>query len=228
MEERVGFGAHKIELKPGATREERLRRSRAMLSRVLNLGTTVAFVGAGCSIPLGYPSWGEFAKLLVERAIEICQSAVYDTSATDSKMLERFREQLQSGPVRPHQIMFILGETKKVFERCGGKKKYYKFLSKTFKRRKYPSDTLNPYDVLLDLDIRRFITTNYDREIERALTRNRAVSKKEFGLHRRRVDSPGGYLDFTQEHVYNDQLALFALARAEEAENMVVSLPRTL
>src|ERR1700687_1545569 len=114
MEERVGFGAHKIELKPGATREERFHRSRAMLSRVLNLRTTVAFVGAGCSVPLGYPTWTEVAKLLVAHAIETCQSASYDYRDADSRMLERFQTQLHSGVVRPHQILFILGECKKV------------------------------------------------------------------------------------------------------------------
>ena len=71
MEERVGFGAHKLELKPGASREDRIRRTRDMLSRVLNLRTTVAFVGAGCSVPLGYPTWSEFAKLLVAHALDL-------------------------------------------------------------------------------------------------------------------------------------------------------------
>ena len=143
MEERVGFGAHKIDLKPGATREERLHRSRAMLSRVLNLRTTVAFVGAGCSVPLGYPTWAELAKLLVAQAIEICQPSSHDSRTTDSRMLERFQEQLQSGPVKSHQIMFILGECKKIFERCNGKKKYYKLLKKTFTPRKYPAGLLS-------------------------------------------------------------------------------------
>jgi tetratricopeptide (TPR) repeat protein len=221
MEERVGFGAHKLELKPGATREDRLRRSRAMLSRALNLRTTVAFAGAGCSVPLGYPTWIEFAKLMVARAIETCQSSSHNYGITDSSMLERFHAQLQAGSTKPHQIMFILGESKKVFERCDGKKKYYRFLRETFKPRQRPADALNPYDGLLDLPIRRFITTNYDCEIEKALSRIRKVPKNEFGLHRKPVDSSDHYRDFTQEHEYNDQLALFALARVVEAENMV-------
>jgi hypothetical protein len=117
--------------------------------------------------------------------------------------------------------MFILGECKKVFEHCGGMKKYYKFLRTTFKPRPHPTVQLNPYDALLDLPIRRFITTNYDREIEIALAKKRVVPREEFGLHRKQPLRDARHRDFTQESAYNDQLALFALTKVEEANYMV-------
>lgn len=222
MEERVGFGAYKLELKPGATRDERIRRSRDMLSRVLNLGTTVAFVGAGCSIPLGYPSWKTLAKLLAACATETLQASALPSKSADMNMLGRLQQQLMSDDIRPHQIMFILGECKRIFERCQAMKKYYRFLHRTFRPRPHPTGAINPYDRLLGLPIKRFITTNYDREIESALERNRELPESNFILHRRhREDQPAEHVDFTQEHVYHDKLALFALARVTEAENMI-------
>lgn len=217
MQKRVGFGAHKLELKPGATREERIGRARDMLSRVLNMRSVVAFVGAGASVPLGYPTWTQFAKLLVDHTLENCA----DSRNANSKALERFKSQLDSGPVKPHQIMFILGECKKAFEHCDGMKKYYRFLRTTFKPRPRAANVINPYDALLDLRITRFITTNYDREIEIALARNDLVPREQFGLHRKRPLPSGSHRDFTQEPEFNDQLALFALARVEEADYMV-------
>ncbi len=221
MQETVGFGAHKLELKWGATRDDRIRRARDMLSRVLNLRTTVAFVGAGCSVPLGYPTWTEFASLLVAHAIKNCPSLPSHSRTSYASLLQRFQKQLEGGPVRPHQIMFILGECKKIFEHCEGVEKYYKFLRTTFKPRPHPVVQLNPYDALLDLPIRRFITTNYDREIEIALARKGVVPREEFGLHRKQPLRAASHRDFTQESVYNDQLALFALTKVEEADYMV-------
>lgn len=216
MEKRVGFGAHKLDLEPGATREERICRARDMLSRVLNLRTAVAFVGAGCSVPLGYPTWSQFAKLLVAHAIES------SPSSPELKALLRFQAQLEAEPVKPHQIMFILGECKKAFEQNHRMKGYYKFFQTTFKPRPRPQNILNPYDVLqLDLRIKRFITTNYDREIEIALVKNGLVPRAGFGLHRKRPTPTGAYRDFTQESEFNDQLALFALTKVEEADYMV-------
>src|SRR5690242_14946788 len=221
MHDRVGFGAHKIELKWGATREDRIRRARDMISRVLNLRSTVAFVGAGCSVPLGYPTWTKFARLLVAHALEICPSLPNDSRTTYTNLLVRFQEQLESGSVRPHQIMFILGECKKVFEHCQGMKKYYQFLRTTFKPRPKVAGTVSPHDALLELPIKRFITTNYDREIEIALAKKGLVPRDEFGLHRQRPLPAGRHRDFTQESKYNDQLALFALSKIEEADYMV-------
>jgi len=218
MQKRVGFGAHKLKLKTGATREERIGRARDMLSRVLNMRLVVAFVGAGASVPLGYPTWTKFAKLLVTQTLEVCS----DSLNANSKALERFKSQLDSGPVKPHQIMFILGECKKAFEHCDRMNSYYRFLRNTFKPpRPRPTDAINPYEALLNLRIQRFITTNYDREIEIALAKADLVPREQFGLHRKRPMPSGSHRDFTQEPEYNDQLALFALTRVEEADYMV-------
>jgi len=221
MEKRVGFGAHKLELKWGATREDRIQRAREMLSRVLNLRSTVAFVGAGCSVPLGYPTWKQFAKLLVAHTLENCPSLPGDSTTSHSNLLRRFQLQLESQTIRPHQIMFILGECKKVFEHCQGMKQYYRFLRTTFKPHDHKTVQINPYDALLDLPIKRFITTNYDREIETALAKKGLVPREEFGLHRKQPLPRGSHRDFTQESAYNEQLALFALTKVEEADYMV-------
>lgn len=62
MREIYRFGAERIDRPRGTPRAEVIRRNRMMLARALNLHTTVAFAGAGCSVPLGYPVWRDFAR----------------------------------------------------------------------------------------------------------------------------------------------------------------------
>src|SRR6185503_16964774 len=170
---------------------------------------------------LGYPTWKQFAKLLVAHTLENCPSLPGDSTTSHSNLLRRFQLQLESQTIRPHQIMFILGECKKIFEHCQGMKQYYRFLRTTFKPHDHKTVQINPYDALLDLPIKRFITTNYDREIETALAKKELVPREEFGLHRKQPLPRGSHRDFTQESAYNEQLALFALTKVEEADYMV-------
>ncbi len=66
----------------------------------------------------------------------------------------------------------------------------------------------NPHRALLGLPIHRFVTTNYDGELERALAADPSRA-------------PQLGLSFTQRPENCDQLALFALARVGRAKNMV-------
>ena len=52
-----GIGAARIP-RSDWQRDKLQQRSREMLYRVLNLKTTVAFLGSGLSVPYGYPAWG--------------------------------------------------------------------------------------------------------------------------------------------------------------------------
>src|SRR5215210_808969 len=70
MESRVGFMEQKQEPRPGAPRAERVKQNRRRLERALNLHTTVAFVGAGCSAPLGHLTWPEFTREAIKHTHE--------------------------------------------------------------------------------------------------------------------------------------------------------------
>src|SRR6185503_11326406 len=75
-----------------------------------------------------------------------------------------------------------------------------------------------PLAALLDLPLYRFVTTNYDHEIERALMVRRGIPEEEFGLSGSSSRQPRS---FTQKSENCNQLALFALAEVEEARNLV-------
>src|SRR5690348_2652284 len=66
-----------------------------MLSRALNLRTTVAFVGAGCSADLGYPTWTQLAGDAVNeatRALARANKRSGESMATLARLQQRFQE----------------------------------------------------------------------------------------------------------------------------------------
>lgn len=224
----VRFGAHKQRPPRWSNRDERQLHSIDMLCRVLNMRTTVAVVGSGCTIPLGYPTWEGFACGLVDR---VADGLAGVTDAGDE--LGRFREYqatLKSRTDRKEKIeaeslMFYINACQKVLEPgvldWKGKNPYHDYIRERFGKRfdkaKNP-DRPDPCAALLDLPITRFVTTNYDCEIEWALSDERNVPEEKFGIGRA-APVPGA-LSFTQEPDYVEQLAMFALARAGNS-NMV-------
>lgn len=216
---------------PDASREERLERGREMLAHALSQGTTVAVVGTGCSMPLGYPSWQAFAAELVDRSFEAL-SATGQAAATEVQRarLVRFQEKLAS-PVQvdSRELMFIIGVCKRLCEgRPPAEDPYRRYLAERFRPADPPPEVEhNPHRALLRLPIERFVTTNYDCEIERALHFERNIALEEFGLApgTESVSHLGSRLSFTQRPENSDRLALFALARVgnllPEAKNMV-------
>jgi len=225
--EPVGFAPHLVPPK-GIAPEERIRRSREMLCRVLSLETTVAFVGAGCSAPLGYPTWGALSTLLTHQTRELL-----DTPAVATQLSSLARSDLDRCKTlvdglrtsRPEEKMFAFSVCRKILSDGA----YRRFLEYQFWRRPRPKtgpESSSPLDSLLGLPLYRFVTTNYDHEIERALARVRFIPEEEFGL----PPKPGQPPDrphparprsFTQKPENCDRLALFALAEVEEARNLV-------
>jgi tetratricopeptide (TPR) repeat protein len=181
-------------------RAERLQRSREMLLRALSLETTIAFVGSGCSVPLGYPTWRELALSLVRATLG------QHTDNVRCQNLEARLSKPPSGrPPRPaptsEEMMFAISVCRQIL----GEEEYMRRLKEALQA-KPTTIACNPHDALLGLPIYRFITTNYDLEIENALAK------------KRRIEHPRS---FTQKPQSYDQLALFALAEVEEARNLV-------
>ena len=220
-----GFGAFKIPLPKGATREARIERNKAMLSRVLDLGSTVAVVGAGMSRSLGYPGWQEFTRGIVSKTLEGLRS-VPRVPEEEINRLERFHSIL-TGPKSSSsaRLMFFIGACQRALETYGPGAFFLKdhFEEVFCLRKDYPPETINPYEALLELPISRFVTTNYDCEIERALSRKVDIPWSAFGIQED-FKPTGEYpqpLSFTQQGQYRDQLALFNLSDANSNRNMV-------
>ena len=208
----IDFGAHRLPPPLGATYEEREARSRAMLSRVLNLGTTVAVVGSGCSRPLGYPSWRELAGEVVSLTLEVLENAETRAGSRMKARIERFRSQLSSAASPSEEsLMFYIGACEKALAlEQRGASAYAEYLSRRFSAASPASGAANPHEALLELPITRFMTTNYDGEIERALEKRRGIPRSRFGIGSRHDPS---HLSFTQHRRHLEQLARFALAR---------------
>lgn len=203
MTEPVALAAHRLPPVPDASREERLRRSREMLAHALTQGSTVAVVGSGCSVPLGYPSWKGFAAEIVDRTL-----AAFDGGQRER--LLRFKSRLGASRVDSQELMFMIGACKRLF---GGRppedNPYRRYLAERFRPPERAAGVEhNPHRALLQLPIHRFVTTNYDGELERALAADPSRASR-LGL------------SFTQRPENCDQLALFALARVGQADNMV-------
>ena len=219
------FAAHRLPLRRGTSPAERIARSEQMLLHALGSRATVAFLGSGCSIPFGYPSWERFAREVV-KCTHQALSRLHkrdETVRPDLKRVEAFVQRLTSGrepALRQDALMFFIGACQEVLERRCRQGEYHEYLHRRFsKDRAQPK--LDAYELLLGLPIRRFITTNYDCVIESALHRLRGIPLEDFGLPQQGAPVSNRRLSFTQKRENYDQLALFALARVKENENMV-------
>jgi hypothetical protein len=68
----------------------------------------------------------------------------------------------------------------------------------------------NPYFALVNLPIHRFVTSNYDCELEEALVKERGGNRKDY-IYR---SEAFGKKSFTQMPKYDEQLAIFSIAYA--------------
>ena len=194
-----------------------------MLARALNLSTTVAFVGSGCSVPLGYPTWETLALELLDHTLNVLAQRDPDPEAkAEAERLSPCKTRLESGEtLRPEALMFFLGLCKRALSTHrtpGAEDPYGEFFRQRFgPRGSAGTIPRQPLHRLLACEsITRFVTTNYDCEIERALHEVRGIPFEEFG-----IGGETGSRSFTQESCYYGRLALFALGRHDDAKDTV-------
>lgn len=191
-----------------------------MLCRVLNLRTTVAVVGSGCSRPLGYPGWHEMAEELLTRTVDALSSRPHQGTTGDGiDRLTGYRDQLRARQrTNAPELMFYVGVCKRILgEYCWTDDPYQRFFRDRFERAPEGYETgCNPHEVLVHLPVRRFVTTNYDVEIERALSKQKSLSFDRFGIDKE-GRPPSNRLSFTQEVDESEQLVRFAMARPRGA-----------
>lgn len=181
----------------GARNEKEIEsRTRAMLARSLNVGNVVAFVGAGVSKAYDYPDWSEFTQSVARYTLKNLRGEI---SADSRVLLESFVKggkaksrrgsgQLRHDLARLHRNPLILGLCCEIAESTGpdNARRFRGRLSElaaTRKHRRPIHPARDPLRILLeDLRIRRFLTTNYDEEIERAFCRVMGCEPDGLGL----------------------------------------------
>lgn len=219
VQERAGFDASRLEIP--RDRARRIQRSEEMLCRSLNLGTTVAVVGSGCSLALGYPGWSSLVGGILQGSIAALESEGGDAMSGDVALLKSYAEKLASGKNQgADDFTFYLGGCQRVVARLAEKKKpFYGFIHEEYGIRECDREVeYNPFKALLALPISRFITTNYDCEIEQHLHIRHGISPREFGLdgRPRRDEERTSELSFCQKIEDCEPLTRFVLATRHE------------
>ena len=217
------LAAHMLPLRPGASSEARIKRSEKMLLHALSKNSLVAVAGSGCSLAFGYPNWTRFAKGVIERTLE-----ALPVGHPSRRCVEEFDRSLNGEIEQQNDVlMYFIGTCQQVLKDLDdpegrNQNRYKQYIEETFKPSagRLGAGEADPYDALVDLPIQRFVTTNYDCEIEKALARKRGVSRRELGLAR--GGNPGETVrcrSLTQKD--HAELARFTLADIPGNEDMV-------
>jgi tetratricopeptide (TPR) repeat protein len=185
--------------------------NRQRLARVLEFQECVAFVGARVSSDLGYPRW---AGLLPGFEPELNVSVGVSPESNYQKILDSVKNKIMDPPQALQIAEGILGNG----DADRGRDQIISYLRDRFSdssRRKqlalepHVEQTASSLLNLLKYPIRKFITTNYDQEIEKALKKGRGDV----------ADSEIRDLAFSQSDA--SRSSLFAIARARKNRNTV-------
>ncbi|HEV8581488.1 MAG TPA: SIR2 family protein [Thermoanaerobaculia bacterium] len=216
------FLAYKLHAKPRKDAREQL--SRNLLLRALEQETTIAFLGAGVSVPFGYPNWKELGRDVFDYALEKLPGEGPLSGCRDYIRSLKIEAGRLGDKAEADALMFMIGACKSALSLVpDGLQGYYDLFRENFSTAK-SSGCGNVFQALLELPIHRFVTTNYDREIENALgdIRKSLVGDKSF-IFDAKPDSEEYRCrrSLTQRPEDLGQLTLFALARARGNENMI-------
>jgi len=134
-----------------------------MLLRALESRKTVVILGSGISRPFGHPSWNCFAQLLLERT-EKELAVIGGGPELEAIKAYKSAAETTNASLDTNALMFLIGACRSAL----GEERYGTFIKEQFSLApKEPA--FNPLKTLLLLPIHRFVTTNYDWEIEQAL-----------------------------------------------------------
>lgn len=218
------FTAPMLPYESGECLNARKEHSESMLLSALDRGTTIAFLGSGISAPFGYPTWKDLTLGILEATVQNLSLAGDSTAGLEYVKSLQEGAQKHSGAMDPNALMFLIGACRTILEKRGELKVYFDYFSKRFCSQSV-TPAINPFEALLNLPIRRFATTNYDCEIERALVQRRSASPEDLGwapdLERVDWKAQGARLSFTQRLEELTPLVRFSLVWMEDYENMV-------
>lgn len=165
-------GAHQLGLEGAETEAEIELRTRHMIARALNIRRMVGFVGSGISLAYGYPSWDHFFRSLITFTLGKLGASL---SADNSSLLtQSLGAQVPGQPSEgaDHKLL-ALGVCEESFRSAGRIDEWRKHAASLIpKRGKLSPGGPDPMRIILErLQIRRFMTINYDSVIEDSLQR---------------------------------------------------------
>lgn len=113
----------------------------------------IAFVGAGCSVPLGYPTWKNLLRELIERC-----------KIRQPSRLNYWNDRAQQLDEPGTNLLTLANECK---ETLGPE--YLEILEQRFSAKK--PEYSPEHEILINLPFHRFLTTNYDPCLDNAWTK---------------------------------------------------------
>lgn len=150
--------------------------SRQLLARALNTDRTVAFVGSGVSRAYGHPSWTKFARRVVRATDRQLRKGNLEIRPEARALIKSVAKKgpagLPDGSALsyPEGLLLLLGECEAAFTAKGRIGRFRRILAEAVaapEMKERPDH--DPLAELIDrLGIRRYLTTNYDLQIEHA------------------------------------------------------------
>lgn len=204
----VMIGPHRLQIPPYGQYDDVQVHRRQLLHRALNTRSLVAFVGAGCSACQGYLPWRDFALAVVKQAHAFA-------SQSERTTLRRFTQLLRMKQYSSSSLVYALTTSQKLFIKYNKQQQYYTFIGSLFRNPIQPRiRNSNPYHDLLRLPISRFITSNYDVEMEKAIHECRLITSVDKG-------TPAWLRKTSFTQADKHRLALFVLAGVRDADHLV-------
>ena len=176
-------GIQQIGLEGAVDEDEIQWRTAQMIARALNTRRVIGFVGSGLSMAYNLPSWESFARKVVKIALKKLEerpdaSHVYALLADYVKPVKRTR-QAQDVPAlsETDRTLTVLGACDDAILEKFGRKRHAAFRKEVAAIIHKGERSLSPeladplLEIIEKLEIRRFLTTNYDALIEGAFRR---------------------------------------------------------
>ncbi|KJU84252.1 NTPase (NACHT family) [Candidatus Magnetobacterium bavaricum] len=118
------------------------------LKEVIKSGRAIAFVGAGCSMPLGYPSWAGLIQKMLDEIVSIKPAA--------KSMVEKLRQE--------DDLLVVADECKSLMG-----PEYYVFIGRQFEPKTKDGKKHTPeHEAIVTLPFHNYITSNYDACLDNA------------------------------------------------------------
>ncbi len=195
--------------------EKQREHNQKMLLRALDGGTTVALVGSGVSKAFDYPGWRDFALKLLEKTQGVLTNE--QPAPPELQDIERFNKSAKKvKSLSANALMFLIGTCRSALEQGGSQDVYKDFVEKNFGPPRPQPPENDPFKFLLELPIQRFVTTNYDCEVEQALVRYRSACARDLGLDPSQKADPRFCQSAFTQLKGTDRLVRFALAGIDE------------
>jgi len=170
-------------------------------------------------MPFGYPDWKELGSDVLDYTLKKLPQK--GPLAGYIQSLKQEADRL-GAKAKADALMFMIGACKEALRQVPqGLEGYYRLFSNNFKKALYPEST-SVFEAIFNLPVRRFITTNYDMEIERALIQKSMAAPKDFAVYVKNDSEEYRHRrSLTQRSEDLGLLTLFSLTRAPGNDYMV-------